>query len=108
MTTLTEGNYEVWFEIDGVPDAKPTAVGLSFDHTAPQVQIVTPAQGAVWPKTVEVTGGVVPGWTIEIDGTVVTVDKGRFATRVAVDGAVVVRAFHPQRGIHYYVRHPRK
>jgi hypothetical protein len=52
---------------------------------------------------------VLPGWSANIDGVEIPVDKGtrRFrATVPAPQGAnaLAIRLAHPQRGVHFYLR----
>jgi hypothetical protein len=100
---MKEGSYSFWFDVDGKRETKVTTLIIDFDQTAPQLYIDTPT---TWPPTVDVRGAALPGWSLSIDGADVPVqDDRRFAARVELRDAVVLRAVHPQRGVHYYVRH---
>src|ERR1043165_4465177 len=106
VSGLAEGQYTYWFVVDGVREAKVSTLRIEFDQTAPQIYLQSPADGAKWPSTVTVNGEVLPGWRIEIDGSAAPIDaQGRFSVRVPRASALVLRATHPQRGIHYFVRH---
>lgn len=108
LDTLADiGVYEVAFEVDGVRDARPTTLIIDFDQTAPQLQLVAPPAGATWPDPVDVVGAVMPGWRLTVDGKAIPTGAGKFFSRIPRPTVFVLRAEHPQRGIHYYVRRPR-
>ena len=57
----------------------------------------------------DLSGMVVEGWTVSVNGTAVALDdQKRFATTATVpagETALVLRLSHPKRGTVYYVRH---
>jgi hypothetical protein len=112
-TKLSEGTYSVWFEKEGARSKTSTLI-IDFDNTAPAVYIDKPDDGDAWGAEgapIDVRGAVLPGWAVSIDGVSLPVDKQRrfHASVPAPAGdALAIRLSHPQRGVHYYLRRPRR
>ncbi|MGN6104571.1 MAG: hypothetical protein ACTHU0_05680, partial [Kofleriaceae bacterium] len=108
---LKEGTYTYWVDIDGVKQPKISTLILNFDQTAAQVYIESPADGAAWEGDLDVRGAVLPGWTATVDAVAIPIDvrTRRFSARVGTPSgrALAIKLFHPQRGIHYYLRRAR-
>lgn len=102
------GTFEVSFEIDGVKDDSTTTLIVDFDNTAPQLMLASPPDGKAWPATIDVRGEVAVGWTLTTAaGPLPVATTGRFAAKMARPTVFVLRASHPERGVSYYVRHPK-
>jgi hypothetical protein len=107
---LREGTYTYWAEVDGARQPRVSTLILDFDQTAAQVYIESPIDGAEWGSDLDVRGAVLAGWSASIDALELPLDSARrFAARVGApaDRALAIRVAHPQRGIHYYLRHAR-
>ena len=104
MDGLVDGTYKLTGERDGTTDTKSTTLIISFDQTAPQVYI---APDSASDDSVRLKGAVLPGWELSINGSKVPIVKGRFSVKVPRRDVIVLRASHPQRGVHLYVRRVR-
>jgi hypothetical protein len=106
---LKEATYTYWVERDGVKLDKVSTLIIDFDQTAPQVYIESPANGKPFPADVDVRGAVLPGWTAQVAGVEIPIDKStrRFKAKVPPPTgaqALAIRLSHPQRGVHFYLR----
>ncbi len=107
---LREGSHQFRFVGGGQTSAASTIV-IAFDNAAPTVFVREPADGSLAAgASATVSGQLLEGFTASIGGTELAVDgQGRFSAEVTVpaDGrSLAIRATHPSRGIHYYLRHP--
>jgi hypothetical protein len=107
-TKLKEATYTYFFEHDGVKQDKTSTLKITFDQTAAQVFIESPANGQPWTPPIDVHGSVLPGWSAKVGAFDVAIDKNtrRFGAKVdPPDGqALAIRLSHPQRGVHFYLR----
>ena len=109
--SITEGTHTLSFEtVDGAKKSAETTLVIKFDNAAPAASVRDPVDGSFQPgDTVKVSGVVVEGWTVSVNGTAVPLDdQKRFATTATVpagETALVLRLTHPKRGTVYYVRH---
>lgn len=106
---LKEATYTYWIDKDGVKQDKVSTLIIDFDQTAPQVYIESPVNGRTFEADVDVRGAVLPGWSAQVDGVDIPIDKDtrRFAAKVpkpTASTALAIRLSHPQRGVHYYLR----
>ncbi len=105
---LKEGTYSYWVDRNGVKDPKVSTLKIYFDNTAPQVYIQSPQYGKAWPEgDIDVRGAVLPGWSANVEGVVIPMDKQlRFLAKVTrpPGKALAIRLSHPKRGVHYYLR----
>lgn len=109
---LGEGEYTYWFEA-GATTSKKSILRIDFDNAAPSAYLQSPKPSATWPETsVEVSGGAAEGWKVSAGGKSVGLDRqGRFAapvTRTADENGIAIELSHPTRGVHLYVRRPRR
>jgi hypothetical protein len=81
---------------------------IDFDNAAPAAFLREPGNDAAWGARVKVSGVVLDGYAVTVDGTVVPLDiHQRFTAEVPapVDhDAIAVKFVHPARGVHYYLR----
>lgn len=107
-TRLKEGTYTYWFDRDGVKQPKVGQLVIGFDQTAAQVYIEAPPNARPWPADIDVRGATLPGWTATIGDIPIPIDKTtrRFGAKVPPPpgNALAIKLYHPQRGIHYYLR----
>lgn len=109
--TVSEGTHTLWFETeDGSKKSAETTLVIKFDNAAPAASVREPADGSFSPgDSVKVSGVVVEGWTVQVNGQPVPLDEQkRFSTTTVVpatDTAIVLRLSHPKRGTVHYVRH---
>jgi hypothetical protein len=109
-TSLREGTYSYWVEVNGAVEGKVSTLIINFDQTAAQVYIEAPQNGAPWEGDIDVRGAVLPGWTATVDAVAIPIDRQRrFAARVGTPtgSALAIKLSHPERGIHYYLRRAR-
>jgi hypothetical protein len=83
---------------------------IKFDNAAPAASVREPVDGSFQPgDTVKVSGVVVEGWSVSVNGTIVKLDEQkRFSTTATVpagENALVLKLSHAKRGTVYYVRH---
>ncbi|HUS66952.1 MAG TPA: hypothetical protein VMZ28_20580 [Kofleriaceae bacterium] len=109
---LAEGEYTYWFEGGGAT-SKKSVLRIDFDNAAASGYVQSPRPGAAWPgATVEVSGGAVEGWKVAAGGKALGLDRqGRFSgmvSRAADENGVAVELSHPTRGVHLYVRRPKR
>lgn len=105
-----EGTHELYFE-GGNRVSRRTSVTITFDNATPTAALQTPASTGVGPGgSVHLAGGVLPGWSVTVDGRVAGLDAdGRFSLNANMpsDGRpLAVRLTHPTRGTHVYLRRP--
>ena len=109
--SIGEGTHTLSFETaDGAKKSAETTLVIKFDNAAPAASVRDPADGSFQSgDTVKVSGVVVEGWTVSVNGTAVALDdQKRFATTATVpagETALVLKLSHPKRGTVYYVRH---
>jgi hypothetical protein len=109
--TVSEGTHTLWFETeDGSKKSAETTLVIKFDNAAPAASVREPADGSFTPgDSVKVSGVVVEGWTVSVNGQPVSLDEQkRFSTTTTVpatDTAIVLKLSHPKRGTVHYVRH---
>lgn len=109
--SVTEGSHTLWFATaDGAKKSPETTLVIKFDNAAPAASVREPEDGSFKPgDSVKVSGVVVEGWTVAVNGQPVPLDEQRrFSTTTTAavsDNAVVIRLSHPQRGTVHYVRH---
>ena len=109
--SVSEGTHTLSFETgDGSKKSAETTLLIKFDNAAPAASVRDPADGSFQPgDTVKVSGVVVEGWTVSVNGAAVALDdQKRFATTATVppgETALVLKLSHPKRGTVYYVRH---
>ena len=109
--SVGEGTHVLWFETaDGSKKSGETTLVIKFDNAAPTASVREPADGSFQPgEAVKVSGIVVEGWTVSVNGQAVGLDdQKRFSTTgttQAGEGAIVLRLSNPKRGTVYYVRH---
>ncbi len=106
-TKLKEATYTYYFDHDGVKQDKVSTLKITFDQTAAQVYIESPANAQPFATPIDVHGSVLPGWTAKVAAFDVPIDKNRrFQAKVdPPDGqALAIRLSHPQRGVHFYLR----
>ncbi len=108
---LKEGTHQIQYEAIGnlSRTSKTTTVEISFDNAAPMASISEPKNRSFSPgATVKVVGVVAPGWKISYGGQPFEMDnKSRFSGAVTHNpkyNAIALRLYHPQRGVHYYLR----
>jgi hypothetical protein len=106
--TFAEGDHTLIFE-GGGQRSRPTSVAVRFDNAAPTASISSPADGSFGPGAgVIASGSALPGWTVSAAGRELAQDaQSRFSGEVAApsaERALVIRFFHPSRGMHYYLR----
>lgn len=109
--SIGEGTHTLHFETeDGSQKSAETTLVIKFDNAAPAASVRDPVDGSFHPgDSVKVSGVVVEGWTVSVNGTPVPLDEQkRFSTMATVpagENALVLRLSHPKRGTVYYVRH---
>jgi hypothetical protein len=109
--TVAEGTHTLWFETeDGSKKSAETTLVIKFDNAAPAASVREPADGSFSPgDTVKVSGVVVEGWSVQVNGQPVALDEQkRFSTTTTVppgETAIVLKLSHPKRGTVHYVRH---
>ncbi len=109
--SVGEGTHTLSFETgDGSKKSSETTLVIKFDNAAPAASVRDPVDGSFQSgDTVKVSGVVVEGWTVSVNGAAVALDdQKRFATTATVpagETALVLRLSHPKRGTVYYVRH---
>lgn len=109
--TVSEGTHTLSFETeDGSKKSAETTLVIKFDNAAPAASVREPADGSFSPgDTVKVSGVVVEGWTVQVNGQPVQLDEQkRFSTQTTVpanETAIVLKLSHPKRGTVHYVRH---
>lgn len=98
---LVEGAWE----LVPLPTGKKTTLVIDFDRTAPQLYIAG-ARRILGDTAIslEVTGMVAPGWTLQVGSVAVPVDKQRRFRARATEraGRAIIRAEHPKLGVHFY------
>ncbi|MDQ3038131.1 MAG: hypothetical protein M3Y87_37410, partial [Myxococcota bacterium] len=113
---LGEGVHELTLEAfpeGAAPVASPpTTIRIEFDNAAPTATLSSPADRSfARGATVRIEGVALEGWSVRAGDRELALDpQHRFAGEVATDAArrgVAVRLAHPERGVHYYVRHAR-
>jgi hypothetical protein len=109
--SIGEGTHTLHFETeDGSQKSAETTLVIKFDNAAPAASVRDPVDGSFHPgDSVKVSGVVVEGWTVSVNGAAVPLDEQkRFSTTATVppgENALVLRLSHPKRGTVYYVRH---
>ncbi len=109
--SVSEGTHTLSFETgDGSKKSAETTLVIKFDNAAPAASVRDPVDGSFQQgDTVKVSGVVVEGWTVSVNGAAVALDEQkRFATTATVppgETALVLKLSHPKRGTVYYVRH---
>ena len=109
--SVAEGTHTLSFETgDGTKKSAETTLVIKFDNAAPAASVRDPVDGSFQPgDTVKVSGIVVEGWAVSVNGAAVPLDEQkRFATTATVpagETALVLKLSHPKRGTVYYVRH---
>ena len=98
---LADGTYAVFPE-PVTSTWKRTDLVVEYDRTAPVLtvtKIFEPASGGV-----KITGRLLPGWSLEVNGAPATIDR-RTQTFVGdvTFSAPILRATHPTHGQHLYV-----
>lgn len=108
---LGEGTHMLRFETeDGTKKSPETTLIIKFDNAAPAASVREPVDGSFRPgDTVKVSGVVVEGWTVSVNGAAVPLDaEKRFGSTATVppgENGLVLKLSHPTRGTVYYVRH---
>lgn len=107
--SLRDGVHELLFSTAGGRSAKLTTLELRFDHVAPKASVRKPKDRSFRPgASVEVTGVVLPGWKVAVEGGTIQMDRQwRFTGVVKTTTSspnVVLRLSHPRQGVHYYLR----
>lgn len=109
---IAEGTHTIWYETDDGKKSPETTLVIKFDNAAPTASVREPIDGSFAPgDTVKVSGVVVEGWSVSVNGTAVPLDEQkRFSTTTTApagerENAVVLRITNPKRGTVYYVRH---
>ncbi len=109
--SIAEGTHTLSFETtDGSKKSAETTLVIKFDNAAPAASVRDPVDGSFSSgDTVKVSGVVVEGWTVSVNGAAVPLDEQkRFSTTATVpagETALVLKLSHPKRGTVYYVRH---
>ncbi len=100
---LAQGQYTITTK---PTNAKTTTLIIDFDSAAPQLQIAR-VRSRPSGSSMIVSGTSAPGWTLSIDGAKVPLDsRGRFEATARGFERVILRAEHPEHGVHYYVTLP--
>jgi ferric-dicitrate binding protein FerR (iron transport regulator) len=106
---LSEGTHVLTFSAEGRSSA-PTKLSIVFDNAAPTARIQSPANGSFQlGSAVNVAGVAAPGWGVSVAGHELALDdQSRFSEQVTDSSdqqTLQLRFSHPQRGVHYYLRH---
>lgn len=104
---VAEGRYRFWFESAGGVRSPTTQLRLGFDNATPAATIRDiPGEG------LRVSGLVEDGWAATVDGRPLELDgHNRFVAELTPQGdagAAAIRLEKAGRGVHYYLRRPRR
>lgn len=109
--TLGPGPHQVVFRAatEPVRQSRSTAITVTYDSQAPTARVADPPDNFQPGAEVPVEGQALPGWSVSLDGKELELDGARrFSQKISQLGALAVTFSHPQHGIHYYLRRPRK
>lgn len=109
--TLLQGTY-VLRARDAGGASSVARVTLTLDDATPIASIAEPDDGGFAPgQSTRVDGVTQRGWTADVDGRALPLDRrrrfrGEASSRADRD-ALAIRLRHPRRGVHYYLRFAR-
>ncbi len=108
---LGPGTHQLTFRADTSPprQSRTTTVSVRYDAQAPAARVSEP-RGKFEPgSSVAIRGRALPGWSVSLFGQELELDgRRRFSTEISTDGTLPIAFSHPKRGIHYYLRRPRR
>ncbi len=107
---LGPGTHQLVFSTTGTPKrtSRRTTVDIRVDAQATAARVAEPSDRFEPGSPVSVAGQAMPGYSVMLDGTELTLDsQRRFSTIASPQGTMALAFTRPGRGTHYYLRRPK-